>query len=567
MTQAAVEKLPINVHTGNALRYMGDQYATGAHVLRELAQNGIDKAARNIWIKVDCQARSLQSYDDGNGAGLNELTRKFANIADSDKDAAKGDLGNKGIGNLAGPAVAEEWQLVTRDTLTPGDKLRSYSFRRDEMTKKDGLGVYVETLPSNRINGDAPFPATTVVKLREVDEIILKQIGDKDAMEKIIRESFSHAIRVRKINVIINYRDFKGRTTEFRIKPTTYRGTALDKFELETEYGFVSFNFFFSPHPVEKPTVVVQHQGAHALPISNFFHLRILPKEIEALFSRGYFEGEIQVGFCDQNADHTAFRPNHECQMFAAAVTNFAEDVLSPIIRQFEDEDRNDRLRRVTERAVRRMKSFLTRQQSNLPPMLKAAVVRYVKSDEATACVPGGLRLIPGKPPTTFVGGGSSTVGTTTEPVEKPSGTKKAESATPVPPRPPRVLPPNAFKKQKEETQKVRAAKATGTVTPAVKKPKVELVDGLSIQLVDPDPSDSLNWRSRTTPEGVIQVNVVSTEFREAERRGSSELERFELMLLQKELTCAGVSPREAQDFDRIFEGTFLTLWRASLQG
>jgi hypothetical protein len=565
MSQAAMEKLPISVHTGNALRYMGDQYATGAHVLRELAQNGIDKGARNVWIKVDCQARSLQSFDDGNGAGLVELTRKFANIADSDKNAAKGELGNKGIGNLAGPAVAEEWQLVTRDTLTPGEKLRSYSFRREEMSKKEGLGVYVEVLPSTRING-APFPATTVVKLKGVDEIILKQIGDKDAMEKIIRESFSHVIRHRKISVIINYRDFKGRTVEFRIKPTTYRGTAIDKFELETEYGLVSFNFYFSPHPVEKPTVVVQHQGAHALPISNFFHLRILPKDIESLFSRGYFEGEIQVGFCDQNSDHTAFRPNHECQVFAATVTGFGEDVLAPIIRQFEDEDRSDRLRRVTERAVRRMKSFLTRQQSQLPPLLKAAVVRYMKSDGEVTSDPGSLRLVPGRPATTFVAGHSSTVGTTTEPAAK-TGEKNAEATSHIPPRPPRVLPPNAFKVQKEATQNARAAKAEGSSRPIAKKPKVELVDGLSIQLVDPDPSDQLNWRSRTTPEGVIQVNVVSPEFLEAERRGATELERFELMLLQKELTCAGVSPMEAQAFDRIFEGTFLTLWRSSLQG
>jgi hypothetical protein len=558
MSAAGVmDPISVGFHVGNVITLLADQYGTGSSVIREGVQNAIDEGAKNIAVVVDCVQRTINTFDDGDGAGPDEIRRKFVKIGQSLKDRATGAIGEKGIGNLAGLAVADRWQLVTRDTHVKGDPLRVFTFQRTELEKAADVQVDVQELSGSAVNG-APFKATTVLKLTGVDEITLKQIGDRETIERTLREAFSLQLRARKITLQVSYRPFKGPAAEFRIKPTQYRGTPLETVEVDTEYGFVTFSFFYSAHPVDKPTIVVQHQGANALALSNFFMLRILPKEIESLFTRGYFEGEIGLGFCEQNADRTAFRASHQLQVFAKSVVGFAEDVLAPMIQQFEDEDRSNRLRRITERALRKMRSFLSRHHVNLPANLKAAVIRMKKDDGAEA------------------GTGTTATAAATKPGAMPGASVKV-AETPGGARPPlkkaveqpspRVLAPNALKEQKEKSKRMREAQASGQKIEPVKKPQVELTDGLAIQLVHPDPDEPFNWRSRTTSEGVIQVNVVSNEFLEAERRGASELERFELLLLQKELTCASLPPLEARNFDRGFEGTFLHLWRSSLQG
>jgi hypothetical protein len=549
ITKVMTSAIEVGFHYGNVIKLLADNYGHGCLVVREAVQNALDEQAQNIYVNVDFLAENIRVYDDGGGVGPEKIRQKFEGLGFSLKsvDPKDGMVGQKGIGNLAGLAVSREWQLVTRDKAIRNSPFIVYTFYGTELEKKEGVEVYQEELPGRSING-APFKSTTVLRLNNVDATILKQVRDKEMLGRILREAFNHQLKTRNVNLKVRYRTKNGQTSEFLIKPVAYRGTALDPVEVETEYGPVTFYFFHSAHPVAKPVVIIQHQGANSLPISNFFKLNILPREIQDSFEKGYFEGEIRVGFCEQNADRYAFRANHELQVFVTAVTSFAEDVLQPMVQQLEDEDRGMKLRRVAESVVRQMRSFLARTSARLPVDLKAIRTKYSQdigdNEEGSAST-----------------NTSETKGTATRSINTGAvgdGIKK--------PSEPGPLPRNILQKRKKESDEAKKkAKEGFSVVKPPRRPSVELTDGIAIRLVHPGPEEPFSWRSHTTKEGVIEINIVSAEFLEVEKRGRAELARFMFILLAKELTCESLPGAEAASFGDAFERSFLSLWRASL--
>ena len=128
-------------------------------------------------------------------------------------------------------------------------------------------------------------------------------------------------------------------------------------------------------------------------------------------------------------------------------------------------------------------------------------------------------------------------------PVKKPG--------VPKPPVPPDII--KAMRKQSKDKK------------PKENKPLVELRNGLAIQVINPENEEGFLWHSRLSPQGIIQVNAMNTDFTEAERRGQTILFRYILLLLQKELTCASLAPMDNKIFNQSFEKTFLNFWKSSL--
>lgn len=509
------EPIPIQVgfHIGNIIRYLAQMYGTGFEVLREAVQNSIDEMAKNIYIVIDCQRRTIKVFDDGDGAAEAEIKRKFENIGLSLKLGKSGKAGQKGIGNLAGLAVAERWQLITRDVRFK-DPLRVYTFERSELNKHQEVKLHSEVVDFAGVNG-APFKATTLLRLSDVDEGVLKQLGDRNIIERTIREAFNAKLKSQKVRLRISYRDFKNRPHDFEVKPTRFRGTPLQPESYMTKYGTVKFEFYHSPQPVDNPTILVQHQGVYSIPLSNFFKLKMLSADIEPLFSKGYFEAEISLDFCTLNPSRSAFEHNDQLKVFMETVERFARDVIGPLVEQFEQTDREERLKRIAEGALKKMQQFLSKHPNLLPP---------------------GFRSIGGKKG---------------EKVESPESKepKKREREP---------IPPDALRKQREKSE--RGEKK------APKKRHLEVSAGLSIQLHSPDAEEGFNWHSRIAPPGMIQLNVANSDFYEAERRGSSILQRYMLLLVQKELTCQSLPPHDAEVFDKSFEKTYLSYWKASIE-
>lgn len=528
--KAEVELVEVGVHLGNLLLYVAQSYNSGFAVTREGVQNAFDKKAKNVYIKIDCKTCTITIYDDGNGASEKEIREKFDNIALSLKINDPEQMGEKGIGNLAAFAIGQTWNLITTDILSRSG-LRAYSFDRSELSKGSKLNYKIEAVPFKSVPG-APFPATTMLRIDGVDEGILRQLGDKGTIDQTLREAFYTILSKQKVSLKVSYRNFKGQVSEFSVKAPKFRGTPLEPVEYDTDFGPVTFEFYHSMEPVNDPAILVVHNGNYSLPVSNFFMTKVIPKEFESLYSKGYFEGEIRLGFCQLNADRYAFQHNIEQQAFVRAVSDFSSEILKPLIQQFEASDRQEKLRKIAESVLKRSMQWLNKHPNLIPPNFKALFSKRVNKVEG------------------------SDQGDTS-PVATPDLSSIHGST-----RKKKPLPPNALKVQRvqsseEDKDKDKAKKPS--------KPVLELRDGLAIHIVNPENFEGFAWHSRMTSDGIIQMNAMNNLFTEAERRGQSVLTRYMLLLVQKELTCASLIPQEAVAFNNAFEKTFLTYWKASL--
>ena len=293
--EPTVKRLAVDFHAGNVIQYLAETYGTGFEVIREAVQNAIDKSARNIFVMIDCIGCLIEVFDDGDGANELEITQKFNQIGLSLKLGQAGMVGQKGIGNLAAFSVGRQWQLFTRN-IKQGGQLYAYTFDRAELTKGRNVTLQSEAVQFKSVKG-APFLASTMLRIVEVDSGILRQLGDKNMIERTLREAFNAKLRGGKIALRVAYRNTKNQTSDFVVKPTRFQGTALEPVDYDTEYGEVTFEFYHSHEPLKDPSILVLHQGVYSIPLTNFFKLRILPQELEPLFTKGYFEGEIRWAF------------------------------------------------------------------------------------------------------------------------------------------------------------------------------------------------------------------------------------------------------------------------------
>ncbi len=561
-TKERVVSIKVGFHYGNVIKYLAQHYNTGFDVVREIMQNSLDEGAKNIYIIIDCVKSSINAFDDGNGAALADIQAKFNRIGESLKIGQPGKSGSRGIGNLAGLCIADMWQLITRDVVKRGS-LHAYSFNRSELEKRDDVRVHAEELDFKNPTG-APFPATTLLKLTSVDRTALRQLSDKETIETTLQEAFSPILRTRNVQIRIAYRNFKGETADFKIVASKFRGMAMEEIDVETKYGPITFAFHHSPTPLDKPTILVEHRGVYALPLSNFFMLRILPRELETIFAKGYFEGEIRLGFCEINGQRSAFKNSPELEVFVNEVESFAKDTLEPLVTNLEASGREEKLKRVLDKVVSEMQKYLRMNPNLLPPSLRALdfkagdPVPGGDGDEAiqsnTSGTPDGK-----KPPTPGP----------KEPTEEPGTPPKPRTpGTPDPdPEPEEDIPvkdlkPDALKKQRAKSQKV---KKDGE-RPKTQRPPVRASVGrLQVVLVPPKADESFAWHSRFVDPGYIQVNILNEKFSDAERRGETVLRKYVRLLVHKELTCASLAPHDSQVFSNGFERTFLSYWKSSL--
>ncbi|MFA7216692.1 MAG: ATP-binding protein [Candidatus Paceibacterota bacterium] len=507
--------IPVKMHMGNVIGLLSQNYGSGFEIVREAVQNSIDEGATKIFISIHCTRGIIKIYDNGGGATRQEIEEKFNNIGLSSKRNDPDKMGCKGIGNLAGLSVAEEWQFISKKGNQP---FILYTFNKKELIKGNDINLYAEELPIKQIDRDCPFEAKSLLRLIGVSEVTLKQLGNEEVIEKTLKEAFNVKLRMRNIELRVSYCDFKNKTKQFLVKPVKYRGAEMEVVSQDTPKGFVDFAFFHNPTPIQHPSILVRHQGVYSIPLGNFFKMKILPDRVEHLFSKGYFEGEIRLGFCTVNGARSAFNQDEDLKYFVEAVTTFAEDVLRPIIEQFEQADRQERWKRIAEGVLKTMRAHFQKNSTLIPPQLRATIFRSVDPKDQ--------------------GAGSEDVGV------KKTATSKKKTDRP-------NLAPDALKEQKKESERNRLSGGTG-------KQKTKIVDfseGLGIQFIHPDPeTDRFRWHSRTSKEGVIQVNVVNNEFLEAEKRGQSVMARYLMTLLHKELTCASLVPVDAKSFDAGFE-------------
>lgn len=526
-TSVNVDSISVGVHLGNVISFLAYLYGSGISVLKEMVQNAIDEGAKNIHVSINCVTRNITAYDDGGGASKDDITQKFNRIGQSLKMGLKDKIGNKGIGNLAGLAISDEWQFLTRKNSGP---IWFFSFDKKQLEKESGISLHAEKTDRKQIDRNYNFVPNSMVKLVSVSETILKQLGDQTAIENGLREAYNTILRVRKINLTVGYTDFKNKYREFLVKPIEYRGSKLDMVKYDTALGEVEFHFHHSPVPVSNPNILVNHQGVYSMPIMNFFKMKLLPREIEQYFSKGYFEGEIRLGFCVVNPERSALIPNSDYSVFADVVNTFAIDVMKSYIDQFEQANREDKWKQAANDVLRKLKSFFRNNPGLIPSILKTALTKAVGDTENPNADASG------------------TVG-----IKQKKGDRKLRL---------NPLPPDALKKKKQESEE---QKKTGLKVNKNKGRTVDFADCLGIQFVYPDEeSEGFVWCSRIN-KGVIQINVANSVFLEVERRGRSAVERYITELVHIELTAATLSPVAAEAFKAGAEQKINSFWISTL--
>ncbi|HZZ99772.1 MAG TPA: ATP-binding protein [Candidatus Paceibacterota bacterium] len=513
MSGGTPTSIPLDFHKGNTVIRLSNFYASGPEFLREAAQNSLNKGAKNICAVIDHEKKQIMVYDDGQGAGFEEIKRKFSSISQSIDKGKPGSAAEKGIGVLSGIAIAERYQLFTRDRSTD-EALFVYTLDQQELAKKDKIQLDVEKTRWTAING-APFKATTMVKVTGVASIALRQLNDQDALERTL-QPLQPLIKYHKSLLCIVHRSAKGKT-EFTIKPARFRGVSLKPVVYETSSGPVTFKMWHCPDPVKEPVMEVLHKGVYQLPLGNFFHRRLLPVELRKLFDSGYFEGEISLDFCTVNPERSAFEQGAELQAFSDAVESFAREVLRPKLEQFKEEDRDDRLRKILRSVMDRVQDILTKNPNLLPEGFKVPV-------ETKG---------PGSKP---------------KPEEQPTAKVRVKR---------QPLDPDDLieqKKQTRETMKPRKRRQT----------HLEWRNGLATSFVTPPEEEGRGWRSRISKQGLIEINSLHSDFSEFDQRSQKALAQYVTVLVFKEVTAMNEPEALREMFARAFDRTFMQMWRPS---
>ena len=218
-TERANERSEELVYAAAVLILSEDLYPRKLEVVREYIQNAsdaldeymsvadqIEDRAEPV-IKISLQGRSLLIYDNGIGMDEEEIT-KLKRIAYSEKKAGE-EAGYKGIGRLAGVAIADKLKISS--TSYGDSKLHHFEFRAKEMrqeiseNKKKGI----QEPASQAINRHSsiwwtdidPDDHYTMVELRDIKEScgelfdaaqLIEYIGDIGPVDFAPATEFDH---------------------------------------------------------------------------------------------------------------------------------------------------------------------------------------------------------------------------------------------------------------------------------------------------------------------------------------------------------------------------------------
>jgi hypothetical protein len=221
LTAAVTQGQPAQelVYASAVLILSQDLYPRKIEIIREYIQNASDaldeymsvaeyiKDRSEPLIKVSLQGRSLLIFDNGIGMDEEEI-EKLKRIAYSEKKSGE-EAGYKGIGRLAGIAVADKLKISS--TSYGSDKLYHFEFHakamRDDISEKKKAGI--QEPASQVINRHTSILCTdidpeshyTLVEIRDIDEScaelldpesVVEYIGDVAPVDFAPPSDFSH---------------------------------------------------------------------------------------------------------------------------------------------------------------------------------------------------------------------------------------------------------------------------------------------------------------------------------------------------------------------------------------
>ncbi len=516
VTEAELD-IEVGVHLGNILMYISQIYSKPTSVSREYCANGIDAEARYILIESSHPHHRLRVFDNGKGAGYEEIKEKFRKVGKSLKSDDSSKIGEKGIGNLSGLAIGTTYELMTRDPFDR-DVFRVFSLSKEDL-RGDEIKLHCKEYPDSEIPVKLPFIASTMVQISNVNELAMRQLADIEEIERILVSSFFEVIDSGKVHITLAHIDKKGIRTERQVKAVRFRGAKLKKETVKTRYGEIVFDMYYSPKPLKDPLILIEHKKVTNVPLSNLWHRKQLSNELKSIYLSELFEGTIHVSFCTLSPARDSFEWDNALETFIAAVETYANETLCPYVDNYDEEAREERYQKISKAVSDRMTQFLKDNPSLIPESLRASSGR-------------SKNLTPEEAVITILGTRD------TKPKTKPATKPISPSTTPT------------TQVKNKPTKKSHAIKSNkGSYIP--------------FEYHYPTEEEGFNWHSRVT-SGSILVNIANTDWVAAETANKSV--DYVSILVQKELTLALMSDTFSKEkFNEIFESTFMKFWRANL--
>ncbi len=518
---------PLGFHQGNTILYLSQHYGDAFKAILEALQNSIDKHAKHALIEINVPERYIKIFDDGQSASCEEVTAKFRNIAQSNKLADASAIGEKGIGNLAGMTIAEIWQMIAKDFTSKPASIWVHRLEKSELAKRDGISLHSEPFQGKEITNKLHFKPNVMLWLRGVSDIAMARLSNIKLIERSILDAYNPILRTRGVDVRIVYKkDARSTAQEYLVKPVLYRGDLLQSVKEQTPLGEVEFAFYYSAEPhKEHQRVYVLHQGVNTMPLHNFFMRSLLDDDVKNVINRGFFDGEIRLGFCTVNPGKDSFQLDDQCQVFASVVKDFVMGVLKPIIDNFDQSERSDKLNRIALGVLKKIQLLFKENPHLIPPRLRAMSKASV---------------------------GSVTEEEETSKVSTPGGRKRKLSKT--------ALVDQAATHKKNKASGIPVGKRDKDQVMA-SKPR----PGLQVDFVYPKSEEEQSWHSRISPAGIIEINSGHLDFVRSELVGQNKVSEYLFMLILKELVVVGEDPTTGNSFGNIFERRFMALWKANL--
>lgn len=322
-----MEKIDVEINTGNAIKLFINQYGRPHQVFKELVKNSTQADASEITVEVDKRKKYIQIHDNGHGmdgenSDMNDrltLRRVPKRIADSVKDNCFG-IGMLGFAKLGSDMIIR----------TKTDRSKTYILKMNEkeITDKDrpicGMDEAKEFGFENR-----EYKGTDVI----IRKLKKRAVPVFDNLYKFLRDEFNPYLRNGGVITLI----YDGH--EAQIKPNIYVGYPIHIPEEigETPYGTVKFEIYTVLN--EEPKVSV-YTGADRI-----------KEKIEAIeefkkepWTSKKICGEIRCDFLkscittDRSDYDEADERFHE---FVKSV-NKAGDIIKPLIKKEEDERKKE---------------------------------------------------------------------------------------------------------------------------------------------------------------------------------------------------------------------------------
>lgn len=515
-----VLSIPVGFHHGQVLKHLAYMHANGPVVITELVQNLLDAHATRGRIIIDAQSETITALDDGRGASLAEMKKKFSEIGNSQKNGDADAIGKKGVGGLSAYVAARTWEFTTREKSNPKDFYRVYVLDSNQFNQASGIQVSVTERPDIQSFGNNRLgaPATTQVVLRETDPTIIQQlIVGRDELARSIQMSFNDKLKKVRTQLIIDCKCLDGTWHKVEVKPREFRGTAQDSIRVETEFGVVNFTLFLNPKPVRDPAVRISYTDPadgkrYGFPISLITTGRTKTSpETKQFFERGYFEGTVSVNFGSMTPDRLGFIDNAQYKAFVKTVDGVVGSTLIDVLRKIESDQQDDKLRQVGDRVLGKFKTYL----ENHPEM---------KSQ------------ISGKMSALF--GGQNSPETPASFMKLSSSPKKKKSLED-------KAPASTLVKEAHEKKVTDATRAPRKVSPNA---------GVGIAFVYPGDEESFNWKWRIK-SGVVEFNCAEDRFVTASGKSPVFLEEYCTIMLMAVVT------EVVQPASMMHDSKFLELW------